>query len=43
VSLRIEYHQLVDTDLEHAWNWRMPSEGEELLDWMKRNEGSWRR
>ena len=22
---------------------RMPSEGEELLDWMKRNEGSWRR
>jgi plasmid stabilization system protein ParE len=21
VSLRIEYHELVDTDLEHAWTW----------------------
>ena len=21
MSLRIEYHELVDTDLEHAWTW----------------------
>ncbi len=21
MSRRIEYHELVDTDLEHAWNW----------------------
>lgn len=21
MSLRTEYHELVDTDIEHAWNW----------------------
>jgi plasmid stabilization system protein ParE len=35
VSLRIEYHELVDTDLEHAWTWYEGQErglGDRLLD-----------
>jgi len=35
VSLRIEYHELVDTDLEYAWNWYEDHErglGDRFLD-----------
>jgi hypothetical protein len=35
VSLRIEYHELVDTDLEHAWTWYEDHErglGDRFLD-----------
>jgi plasmid stabilization system protein ParE len=35
VSLRIEYHDLVDTDLEHAWTWYEDQErglGDRFLD-----------
>ena len=35
VSLRIEYHELVDTDLEHAWTWYEGQErglGDRFLD-----------
>lgn len=35
MSLRIEYHELVDTDLEHAWTWYEVRErglGDRFLD-----------
>ena len=35
MSLRIEYHDLVDTDLEHAWTWYEDRErglGDHFLD-----------
>lgn len=35
VSLRLEYHELVDTDLEHAWTWSEDQErglGDRFLD-----------
>ena len=35
MSLRIEYHELVDTDLEHAWTWYEDQErglGDRFLD-----------
>jgi toxin ParE1/3/4 len=35
VSLSIEYHELVDTDLEYAWNWYEDHErglGDRFLD-----------
>lgn len=35
MSLRIEYHELVDTDLEHAWTWYEGHErglGDRFLD-----------
>lgn len=35
MSLPIEYHELVDTDLEHAWNWYEDQErglGDRFLD-----------
>lgn len=35
MSLRIEYHELVDTDLEHAWNWHEDQQhglGDRLLE-----------
>lgn len=35
MSLRIEYHELVDTDIEHAWTWYEGQErglGDRFLD-----------